>query len=92
MMQEHHTAASACEGDARRCSRCGVTKPPTGFYRNPASICKDCHNRASRLTNQIRRAAVAHLIATHQDEYLASLQAERVARAVGESGGGSDAA
>jgi len=69
-----------------------VTKPPTGFYRNPASICKDCHNRASRLTKQIRRAAVAHLIATHQAEYRARVQVERAARVASESGGGLDAA
>ncbi len=80
------------QGDTRRCSRCGVTKPPTGFYRNPASICKDCHNRASRLTKQIRRAAVAHLIATHQAEYRARVQVERAARVASESGGGLDAA
>ncbi len=87
MMHGHHTAASACAAGHRQCSRCGESKPLIAFYRNPATICKDCHNRASRLTNQIRRAAIAHLIATHQAEYRARLDAERVARATPEAGG-----
>jgi recombinational DNA repair protein (RecF pathway) len=92
MMRGHHTAAPACAAGQRRCSRCGKVKPLAAFYRNPATICKECHNRASRFTSEVRRAAIAHLIATHQAEYLASLKAERVARAVDESRGGSDAA
>jgi recombinational DNA repair protein (RecF pathway) len=76
----------------KRCSRCRKTKQLTAFYRNPNSICKDCHNRASRITNQVRRAAIAHLIATHQAEYRTRLQTERATRTAVESGGGSDAA
>jgi recombinational DNA repair protein (RecF pathway) len=92
MMRGHHTAAPASIAGQRRCSRCGETKPPAAFYRNPATICKECHNRASRFTSEVRRAAIADLIATHQAEYLATLKAERVARAVDASGGGSNAA
>jgi len=88
--QRSNVGAPGNGAQYKRCPRCRKAKPLTAFYRNPNSICKDCHNRASRLTNQVRRAAIAHLIATHQAEYRARLQAERVARV--ESGGGSDAA
>jgi recombinational DNA repair protein (RecF pathway) len=90
--QRSNVGAPSNGAQYKRCSRCRKTKPVTAFYRNPNSICKDCHNRASRLTNQVRRAAVAHLIAIHQAEYRARLQTERATRTAVESGGGSDAA
>ncbi len=90
--QRSNVGAPSNGAQCKRCSRCRKTKPTTAFYRNPNSICKDCQNRASRFTNQIRRAAVAHLIATHQGEYRARMQAERAKRAAAEFGGGSDAA
>jgi recombinational DNA repair protein (RecF pathway) len=96
MMRKHLTAVPACAGERRRCSRCGRTKPPTAFYRNPSTICKDCHNTASRFTNQCRRAAIAHLITAYSAEYRALLDAERASRhaAASErtSGGGPDVA
>ena len=48
-----------------------------GFYANPATICKACQNVAARVSAQVRKAAVARLIAAHQDEYRALLAAER---------------
>jgi hypothetical protein len=95
MMRGHHTAAPACAAGQRRCSRCRKTKPRAEFYRNPATICKDCHNRASRFTSEVRRAAIAHLIATYSTEYNALLRAERRRRRGGVKrmpGGGPDAA
>jgi recombinational DNA repair protein (RecF pathway) len=79
----------------RPCARCGGRKPPAAFYRNPASICKQCQNRASRFSNQCRRAALAHLIALHPNEYRRLLAAERARRDLSLSdlaGGGADAA
>jgi recombinational DNA repair protein (RecF pathway) len=76
-MHAQHTAV----GQQRRCSRCQATKPPGGFYRNPASICKACHNAASRLAREVRRAALARLIQAHQAEYRRLLAAERARRA-----------
>jgi recombinational DNA repair protein (RecF pathway) len=71
----------------KRCSRCQKTKPLTAFYRNPNSICKDCQNYASRFYNEVRRAAIAHLIATHLAEYRDRLAAERAIRASRPEGG-----
>jgi recombinational DNA repair protein (RecF pathway) len=76
----------------RPCARCGGRKPPAAFYRNPASICKDCHNRASRAAHDCRRAALAQLVARHPNEYQQLLQAERAKRARALAGGGADAA
>jgi hypothetical protein len=67
--------------EQRRCSRCQATKPPGDFYRNPASICKACHNAASRLAGEARRAALARLVQAHQTEYRRLLAAERARRA-----------
>jgi recombinational DNA repair protein (RecF pathway) len=75
-MHPQHTAAQ----QQRRCSRCQATKPPGAFYRNPASICKACHNAASRLGGEIRRAALARLVAAHRVEYRRLLAAERARR------------
>jgi recombinational DNA repair protein (RecF pathway) len=76
----------------RLCARCGRRKPPAAFYRNPASICKDCHNRASRAAHDCRRAALAQLVARHPKEYQELLRAERTKRACRAAGGGADAA
>ena len=79
----------------RRCARCGGGKPPAAFYRNPASICKDCHNRATRVAHDCRRAALAQLVARHAGEYRELLVAERTkcAHELGDlAGGGQDAA
>jgi recombinational DNA repair protein (RecF pathway) len=75
-MHAQHTAAQQ-----RRCSRCQATKPPGAFYRNPASICKACHNTATRLAGEIRRAALARLVQVHQAEYRRLLADERARRA-----------
>jgi hypothetical protein len=75
-MHAQHTAAQ----QHRRCSRCQATKPPGDFYRNPASICKACHNAAARLAGEIRRVALARLVAAHQAEYRWLLAAERARR------------
>ncbi len=79
----------------RRCARCGGGKPPAAFYRNPASICKDCHNHATRVSHDCRRAALAYLVAQHAEEYRGLLLAERAKRAHGLgylAGGGRHAA
>ena len=76
-MPAQHTAAQ----QHRRCSRCQATKPPGDFYRNPASICKRCHNTATGLRNQVRRAAIALLMSAHRDEYRRLLAAECSRRA-----------
>ncbi len=75
-MHPQHTAAP----QQRRCSRCQATKPPGDFYRNPASVCKACHNAATRLAGEIRRAALSRLVAAHQAEYGWLLAAERARR------------
>jgi recombinational DNA repair protein (RecF pathway) len=77
-MHAQHTAAP----QHRRCSRCQATKPPGDFYRNPASICKACHNAASRLAGEVRRAALARLVQVHWAEYRRLLDAERARRAL----------
>jgi recombinational DNA repair protein (RecF pathway) len=76
-MRSQHTAAQ----QQRRCSRCQASKPPGDFYRNPASVCKACHNAATRLAGEVRRAALAQLVAAHQAEYRRLLAAERARRA-----------
>ena len=75
-MHPQHTAVP----EQRRCSRCQATKAPGEFYRNPASVCKACHNAASRLAGEIRRAALARLVAAHQAEYRQLLADERARR------------
>ncbi len=87
--------APADSPELRTCSRCGKRRPVTKFYRSPATICKRCQNRASRFSNECRRAALAHLIALHPDEYRSLLRAERIRRDPSLSdlaGGESDAA
>jgi recombinational DNA repair protein (RecF pathway) len=76
-MHAQHTAVP----EQRRCSRCQALKPPGDFYRNPASVCKACHNAATRLAGEVRRAALARLVAAHQAEYRRLLAAERARRA-----------
>ena len=76
-----NSGASANSAELRTCSRCGEAKPVTEFYRRPATICKPCQNRASRFSNQCRRAALAHLVALHSNEYRRLLAAERAHRA-----------
>jgi hypothetical protein len=87
--------ASANSAELRTCSRCGKAKPVADFYRSPATICKPCQNRASRFSNQCRRAALAHLVAFHPSEYRRLLAAERLQRVTtpeAVEGGESDAA
>jgi recombinational DNA repair protein (RecF pathway) len=76
-MHAQHTAAP----EQRRCSRCQAAKPPSDFYRNPASICKACHNAATRLAGEVRRAALARLVYAHRAEYRRLLATERARRA-----------
>jgi hypothetical protein len=75
-MHPQHTAVQ----EQRRCSRCRATKAPGEFYRNPASVCKTCHNAAARLAGEIRRAALARLVQAHQAEYRRLLTKERARR------------
>jgi recombinational DNA repair protein (RecF pathway) len=77
-MHAQHTAVQ----EQRRCSRCQASKPPGDFYRNPASVCKACHNAATRLAGEVRRAALARLVQAHQAEYRRLLADERARRAV----------
>jgi recombinational DNA repair protein (RecF pathway) len=74
-----HAQHTAVQGQ-RRCSRCQTSKPPGEFYRNPASICKACHNAATRLAGEVRRAALARLVQAHRAEYRRLLAAERARR------------
>jgi recombinational DNA repair protein (RecF pathway) len=76
-MHPQHTVVR----EQRRCSRCQATKSPGEFYRNPASVCKACHNAATRLAGEVRRAALARLVQAHQAEYRRLLAAERARRA-----------
>jgi hypothetical protein len=76
-MHAQHTAVR----EQRRWSRCQATKPPGDFYRNPASVCKACHNAATRLHGEVRRAALAQLVRAHQAEYRRLLAAERARHA-----------
>jgi hypothetical protein len=94
MMRGHLTAVPARVAGQRRCSRCGKVKPRADFHRDQATICKDCHNRASRFIIQARRTAVAHLIATYSTEHNARFGAERKRRRGVKRmpGGGPDAA
>ena len=78
--QRSNAGAPGNGAQSKRCSRCRKTKPLTAFYRNPNSICKGCHNRASRVSKEVRRAAIAHLIATHLAEYRDRLAVERAVR------------
>ena len=80
-MPAQHTAAAGPE-QRRRCSRCQAEKPPRDFYRNPASICKQCHNAATGVRSKARRAAIALLVRAHRDEYRHLLAAERARRAI----------
>jgi hypothetical protein len=75
-MHAQHTAVR----EQRRCSRCQASKPPGDFYRNPASVCKACHNAATRLAGEVRRAALARLVQAHQAEYRRLLADERARR------------
>lgn len=49
-MEQHTCETSGCEDTFRPCSRCGATKPLTGFYRDDrrrhghAYECKECNN------------------------------------------------
>jgi len=76
-MHAQHNAAR----EHRRCSRCQADKPLRDFYRNPASVCKACHNAATQANSEIRRAALARLVNVHQAEYRRLLAAERAHRA-----------
>jgi hypothetical protein len=76
-MHAQHSAAR----EHRRCSRCQADKPFGDFYRNPASVCKQCHNAATQANREIRRAALARLVIAHQVEYRRLLAAECAHRA-----------
>ena len=95
-MHEQDSAGPAdAPSTSRQCSRCGATKPISAFYSNPSTVCKGCHNKASRFTGACRRAAIARLVSTHIAEYRALLAAERDRRQHGQDtmpGGGADVA
>ncbi len=93
-MPAQHIAAASRE-QRRRCSRCQAEKSSRDFYRNPASICKQCHNAATGVRSKARRAAIALLVRAHRDEYRHLLAAERARRAATSEqvvGGGADVA
>jgi hypothetical protein len=91
-MPKQDTAGPLALEPRRRCSRCGIEKSLDGFYANPATICKACQSTATRSSNQVRKAAVARLVAVHRDEYRALLAAERARQARPATGGALDAA
>jgi hypothetical protein len=91
-MPKQDTAEPLALEPRRRCSRCGIEKSLDGFYANPATICKACQNTAARFSAQVRKAAIARLIAVHRDEYRALLAAERARQARPTTGGALHAA
>ena len=91
-MLKQDTAGPLALEPRRRCSRCGLEKSLDGFYANPATICKACQNTAARFSGQVRKAALARLIAAHRDEYRALLAAERARQVRPATGGALDAA
>jgi hypothetical protein len=86
-MLKQDTAGPLALEPRRRCTRCGIEKSLDGFYVNPATICKACQNTAARFSAQVRKAAIARLIAVHRDEYRALLAAERARQARPATGG-----
>jgi hypothetical protein len=80
MHTQDNAVSAGAPSPSRQCSRCGVIKPVSAFYTNPSTVCKDCHNKASRFTGACRRAAIAHLVTAHSAEYHALLAAERQRR------------
>jgi hypothetical protein len=95
MHEQDNAVPANGPGPSRQCSRCGATKPVSAFYANPSTVCRDCHNKASKFTGACRRAAIAHLVSAHIAEYRALLVAERRHRQAGSdvaSGGDSHAA
>ena len=91
-MLKQDTAGPLALEPRRRCTRCGIEKSLDGFYANPATICKACQNTAARFSAQVRKAAIARLIAAHRDEYQALLAAERARQVRLATRGASDAA
>jgi hypothetical protein len=91
-MPKQDTAGPLALEPRRRCSRCRIEKSLDGFYANPATICKACQITAAQVSAQVRKAAVARLIAAHRDEYRALLAAERARQARPATGGALDAA
>ena len=91
-MLKQDTAGPLALEPWRRCTRCGIEKSLDGFYANPATVCKACQNTAARFSAQVRKAAVARLIAAHRDEYGGLLAAERARLAGPVTGGALDAA
>jgi hypothetical protein len=81
-MRDQRTNPGVPADSARHgtCSRCGETKPPSDFSSDEATTCRRCHCRATRFSRACRRAAVAHLIAAHQQEYEALLRREQAKR------------
>jgi hypothetical protein len=75
--QRSNPGASDDSPRPRTCSRCGEAKPPSEFPNDEATVCRRCHRRTARFSRACRRAAVAHLIAAHQQEYEALLRKEQ---------------
>jgi hypothetical protein len=92
-MHSQNTAMAHLE-QRRRCSRCQAKKPLSDFCRNPASICKRCHNAATGHNSEVRRRATGRLIDAHRDEFRRLVADERTRETTSKQveGGGSDAA
>jgi hypothetical protein len=77
----------------RTCERCGEAKPPSDFSNDKVTVCRRCA-RLARFSRACRRAAIAHLIAAHQQEYEALLRREQAKQGQPptERGGGPDVA
>jgi hypothetical protein len=58
------------------CERCGEAKPASDFTTRETTVCRRCR-RLARFSRAARRAATAHLIAAHQQEYEALLRQEQ---------------
>jgi recombinational DNA repair protein (RecF pathway) len=74
--QRSNPGASADSARHRTCDRCGQSKPPSDFSDDKATVCRRCR-RLARFSRACRRAAIAHLIAAHQQEYEALLRQEQ---------------
>lgn len=98
MNGEHHMQRmDRPNGQGKKCTRCGETKPLSEFYTHPqtrdrlAPHCKKCDNQRSRKATgakinrtRARHRAVADLITFHEDEFEALL-AIRLAEAQAEA-------
>ena len=70
-----HEPSGSCspvqQARSKRCSTCEQVKPTADFATQAgrSSLCRDCHQAASRLASRRRAAAMRLLIAAHPEEW-----------------------